>query len=331
MIVRRGFLASILGAAAGSLVLRTPHAQPAAAAAPADVAPGPAEADTPLIITSNDPQVGHRRTDIEATIAAGVAAAQAGAAILHHHLIFRYPEEPEGRHLDLDGSVAVIEGLKERTGALVQLGQTLASNESRMAVARETNVDMFSITLADNDHYAQPYPPTIHRDREEMETLARFCLDRGIIPEWEIFHAGAVWNLLYLIKKGLAKPPFFVNLTMYPEGSSWAPRTFAEIDHRAAMLPEPSIWHLVAFARGVDDPVTPTISSIQHIRLLTYAILRGGHVRTGREDRLELRPGVPAESNSQLISEVVDLSRRLGRPVATPAQAREMLAIGRTR
>jgi len=240
------------------------------------------DVNAPLIITSNDPSVGHTRADIGHNIAAGVAAAQAGAAILHHHLIYKFPEAKTGRVLDVGGSVELIEGLRERTDALIQLGMTLASNESRMAVARATRVDMFSITLADNEHYATPYPPPIFRGRAEMEKLAGFCLDQGITPEWEIFHSGAAWNLIYLIKKGLAKPPYYVNLTMYPEGSSWAPRTFAEMDHRVAMLPDESIWQLVAFARGVADPVIPPISAIEHTRLLTYAILRGGHVRTGR-------------------------------------------------
>jgi len=283
--------------------------------------------DDPVIITSNDPKVGTVRTDLEANIQQGVEAAQAGAAILHHHMIYESEEPGQKPVLDVDASVELISALREKSDAIVQLGITLATDESRMAVARAIPVDMFSITLADNDNYGRN-TPSVHRTRDEMEKLARFCLDNGLTPEWEVFHAGAAWNLMYLIKKGLAKPPYFVNLTLYPEGSCWAPKTMAEIDHRASILPEETIWHLVAFAKGVADPVIPPISPIEHTRLQTYAVLRGGHIRTGREDRPEIRPGVDAKTNAELVREIAEISERLGRPAATPAQARKILRIG---
>jgi len=250
--------------------------------------------------------------------------------------IFKFPEPDKGRELDVGASIELIQELQRKTNSIIQLGITLASDESRMAVAKATSVEMFSISLADNDHYGMPYPPTIHRSRKEMENLAKFCLDEDIIPEWEVFHSGAAWNLHYLIKKGLAKPPYFVNMPFYPEGSSWSPRTFSEIDHRAAMLPEETIWHLSAFARSVDNPIIPPISVDENVRLLTYAILRGGHVRTGREDRMLGRESEAEEEseqdivqgNAQLIREIIEIADRLGRPIASPVEARRMLGIG---
>jgi 3-keto-5-aminohexanoate cleavage enzyme len=278
----------------------------------------------PLIITANDPMVPPGPNEIEETIRQGVEAAEAGAAIIHHHLIYKPRKPGERIVLDVEKSVHVIREIRKRTDAIFQLGITLATNESRKAVALAEPVDMMSITLADNDHYNSDIP-TIFRDREDMVELAQFCKDNSIVPEWEVFHAGAAWNLRYLINKGFSKAPHWVNLTMYPEGSSWSPRTFEEMDHRARVLPEGSKWHLVAFARSEHDPIVPPIGPDEHTRMLTYAILRGGHVRMGIEDRPEVRPGVPAKTNAELVRIIADISERLGRPVATPAEARRIL------
>jgi len=53
----------------------------------------------------------------------------------------------------------------------------------------------------------------------------------------------------------------------------------------------------------------------------------GGHVRVGMEDNLYYRRGEPAESNAQLVERTVSVAETLGRPVATPAEARDLLGL----
>ena len=53
-----------------------------------------------------------------------------------------------------------------------------------------------------------------------------------------------------------------------------------------------------------------------------------GHVRVGFEDNLYLEKGVLAKSNGEMVEKVAALARLLGRPIATPAEAREILHIG---
>ena len=55
----------------------------------------------------------------------------------------------------------------------------------------------------------------------------------------------------------------------------------------------------------------------------------GGHVRTGLEDNLFYHKGVLAESNAQLVARLVRIADEVGRPVATPDQAREILGLPR--
>jgi 3-keto-5-aminohexanoate cleavage enzyme len=278
----------------------------------------------PLIITSNDPMIPAGSEQVGQTIEEGVAAAGAGAAILHHHLIYRPLEPGRSPELDVDASVEVISRIRERTDAIIQLGITTATNESRMEVAERAGVEMFSITLSDNDHYVGQFPP-VRRDRAEMEMLATFCLENKIVPEWEVFHAGAVWNLHYLISRGLARAPYWVNLCLYHEGSCWSPRTAAEVDYRASLLPAGSKWHLAAFARPQKDYVVAPITPDEHTRLLAHAVLAGGHVRTGKEDRPERTKGVPARTNAELVGMVAELATALERRIATPNETRALL------
>ena len=56
-------------------------------------------------------------------------------------------------------------------------------------------------------------------------------------------------------------------------------------------------------------------------RLLTIAVILGGHVRVGMEDNPYLEPGVYAASNAQLIEKMVRISGELGREIATPTEA----------
>ena len=50
-------------------------------------------------------------------------------------------------------------------------------------------------------------------------------------------------------------------------------------------------------------------------------------MRVGFEDNIYLEKGVKAASNGELVAKVVRLARELGRPIATPAEARKILGL----
>jgi len=58
--------------------------------------------------------------------------------------------------------------------------------------------------------------------------------------------------------------------------------------------------------------------------MITMAIALGGHVRTGLEDTIEYTKGVLA-TNPMLVKRVVDIAKAVGRPIATPDEARKIL------
>ena len=53
----------------------------------------------------------------------------------------------------------------------------------------------------------------------------------------------------------------------------------------------------------------------------------GGHIRVGLEDNIYLRKGVLAESNAQLVERAIRMAEDMGRPVASPAEARRILGL----
>ncbi|HEX8714115.1 MAG TPA: 3-keto-5-aminohexanoate cleavage protein, partial [Solirubrobacteraceae bacterium] len=66
----------------------------------------------------------------------------------------------------------------------------------------------------------------------------------------------------------------------------------------------------------------------QNFPMMAVTLALGGHIRTGLEDVVYVGPGVFAESNAQLVTRARALCDAIGRPVATPAQAREILGVG---
>ncbi len=69
---------------------------------------------------------------------------------------------------------------------------------------------------------------------------------------------------------------------------------------------------------------------VHQVPLTTLAMILGMHVRVGMEDNVYYARGAKAESNAQLVERAVRIAKELNRPVATPAEAREMLGISKT-
>ena len=136
--------------------------------------------------------------------------------------------------------------------------------------------------------------------------------DMGVKPELEIFDTGNLWFVRQLIKEGLIDSPPLIQLCC---GIPWG--VPADTGHLLAMvntLPADAIWTSFAISR-------------MQMPWVAQSILLGGNVRVGLEDNLYLSRGVYA-SNAQLVTRARAVCEAIGRPVATPAQAREILGIG---
>ena len=150
---------------------------------------------------------------------------------------------------------------------------------------------------------------------DDMETFARAIRDNGVRPEFEIFDAGMMENARRLAQKKLVDLPGHFDFVMgVPGGISGDPRNLM---HLVSLLPQDgSTWSVAGIGRN-------------QLPLGAMAIILGGHVRVGFEDNIYYSRGVLAKSNAELVARMVRLAAELGRPVAKPAEAREILRLSK--
>ena len=145
----------------------------------------------------------------------------------------------------------------------------------------------------------------IHQFAAEMK-------QRGIKPELEIYHPGCAWVVDYLIENKLLEKPYWIQTVMgYQTGSL---PTVENILQLLKEFPEGTLW------------LCSAIGPFQ-LPLTTLATLMGGHVRVGLEDNVYYSRGRKAVSNAEFVQRAVRIAHELNRPVATPAQARQMLGL----
>jgi len=224
----------------------------------------------------------------------------AGAAIVHVHL----PRGNESKVVDL---------IRGRCNAIIQAGMSSDAIESRIGDF-EARPDMMSVILNHHaEHFSQVDMDRLHT-LEELERYCVLCKKYGIKPEWEVWHTGSLWNLRYLIGKGLLEGPHVLTLFFDWPGGIWSPATADEYLHRVKYIPENCVH-------------TISVMSERQTLIATLAIAMGGNVRAGTEDFPFLMPGVKARNNAEIVQRIVRLAKEMGREVATAEEARRMLNV----
>jgi 3-keto-5-aminohexanoate cleavage enzyme len=131
-------------------------------------------------------------------------------------------------------------------------------------------------------------------------------------PEIECFDTGHVGLALQLREEGLLRDPLRIQFVLGIPGTG-VPATPAMVEHLRTLLPADALWSVCAPGR-------------MQLPMNLHCIAWGGHVRTGLEDNLYLRRGQHA-TNAELVKRAVRLATDAGRPLATPAHARELLRL----
>ncbi|WP_025322828.1 BKACE family enzyme [Deferrisoma camini] len=242
----------------------------------------------------------------EEIVADCVRCVEAGASVCHVHV-----REPDGRpstRFDLFRQVA--EGLRARTDAVLQIstGGRAGSAFEERSERLELRPEMASLTTGSVN-----FPEGVYANpRDLVERLAGRMKELAIKPEMEIFDVSMVEGALDLARKGLAEPPLHFNFVLGLKGA--LPATPKNLLHLVETVPAGSTWTVSGIGRA-------------QLPMAVHAILMGGHVRVGLEDNIYYAKGVLAR-NVDLVERVVRLARELGRPVATPAEARRILGLG---
>ena len=257
----------------------------------------------------------------------GIAAARAGAAIIHIHV--RDPETGVGsrdvelyreavgliRASDVDVVVNTTAGmggdlvLDPHDPTTFVEGTDLVSGVERLAHVEELlpdicTLDCGSLNFGEGSLVYVSTPDMLREGAKRIQEL-------GVRVEMEIFDTGHLWFAKTLVEEGLVDAPAMFQLCMgIPYGAPADPRLLATM---VDQLPEGAVW--ASFALG----------SMQ-MPWVAQSVLLGGHVRVGLEDNLYLSRGVKA-TNAQLVERARGIVEGMGASVATPDEAREILKL----
>ncbi len=266
--------------------------------------------------------------DIDAIGQQYIDAVNAGASICHHHGIHYMEKEiqADGRRLsriDFDGWRRLTEKIRSvGTDPLIQYGIASARLPEKIKLL-EQKPDMMSYAFNVHDEFFQPDPayPAVEmyaiHPRDELETFSKAALEHGVKPEIECFYTGAFWNMEFIRRKGLLVNPVWATLFFGWQGGAWTPPTHDAVLFMVHHLPAEVNWNV-----SVMDAATQW-------RLMPLVIAMGGHVRVGWEDNPYLPNGEVARSNADLVKVVVEMARSIGREVASPAEAREIIGLAK--
>lgn len=257
----------------------------------------------PLIIVATPnicwlhPEVAYPKNAVEIAEEAALCR-EAGATVLHTHAEGQWKE--------------VLSETRKRSDILVQGGMSSIDLKDRIELF-EQKYDMVSIIA---NHHAEAFANVLCdmvHPLAELEEYAVACRKYSVKPEFEIWHTGSIWNLNQLIAKDLLDGPYITTLFFGWPGGTWSPATIEEYLYRRRMMPE-------------NCACTVTIMCEEQMDIMAAAIVNGDNVRVGTEDYPFNQKGQVCTTH-ELVQEIADISRSLGREVATVEQARQMLGL----
>jgi 3-keto-5-aminohexanoate cleavage enzyme len=273
----------------------------------------------PLIIAATPniswlhPEVDYPRTP-QAIAEEAALCQQNGATMLHIHAEGRWKE--------------TIDAVHARCDVIIQCGMSSLPIPERMEVFKN-KADMISVILNHHDEaFAQTECNVLHL-REELAAYCRLCREYGVIPEWEVWHTGSVWNLNHLIDKKLVRRPFVTTLFFGWPGGTWSPPTVEEYLYRRRLMPEGCICNVSVMTSDRTTKLVAIEAAIigeEQRDILAAAILNGDHVRVGTEDHPYDHHGKVVTTHA-LVRETAEMARALGRPLATVKQARKTIGL----
>jgi uncharacterized protein (DUF849 family) len=237
---------------------------------------------------------------------------QMGASILHLHA----RDESGKPTWKPDTYRRVIAAVKERCPEAIicvsTSGRNFGAFEQRSAVLDLTGdekPEMASLTLGSLN-----FPKQASVNEPAMIcALAEKMAANGIMPELEVFDLGMIDYAKFLIRREILRPPFYFNLLLGSLGMLSA--TPFHLATCVMSLPPQTIWAGAGIGRFQFD-------------VNALAIVSGGHVRVGLEDNLyHDTQKTRLADNPALVERLATLAHAAGRPIATPAEARQMIGL----
>ena len=267
---------------------------------------------------------------------AAVGAAEAGAAIVHLHA--RDPRD--GRPDQSPAAFApILKSIKQRSGCVLNIttgGAATMTIEQRVAPAKTFKPEVASLNMGTMNFGLYPMLArfkTFKHDWEhdylegsrsrifknsfaDIEYILATCAENDTRFEIECYDIGHLYTLSHFADRGLVKPPFFVQSVFgILGGIGGHPEDVLHMKRTADRLFGDSYrWSVLGAGRN-------------QMPIAAMAAAMGGNVRVGLEDSLWLGKGRLAESNAAQVRQVRQIIEGLGLEVASPEEAREILAL----
>ncbi len=253
----------------------------------------------------------HHPVTPDAVAEAAVECWRAGAGMVHIHARLE-----DGSTSNDPAHYAAIRERIERTNCDAVLNFSAGDNggrsphEERLRVV-ESGAEVVSLDVGSFNMGNRLYNNAPSYLREMAKRMSAL----GIVPGIEVFDTGHLHGIEMLAKDGLLKAPYFIEFIFGPPGALHPDER--QLQLLVDRLPEGSEWSVSA--QSADHTV--------HLRLEMAAFSLGGHVRTGMEDCVYVRPGELAKTNAQMVEQWVQTANIWRRPVASPADIRAMLGL----
>ncbi len=237
-------------------------------------------------------------------------AFEAGATICHAHV----RNDDQTPSSDPAKFAALKEGLEQHCpGMIIQF-----STGGRSGAGRERGgmlplrPDMASLSVGSNNFPTRVYenPPDL------VDWLAAEMIEHQVKPEIEAFDLSHILKAKEMAETGQLAGTPYVQFVMGVKNAMPADRAvfdfYVQTVHRLF---------------GKDAPWCAAGIGANQIKLNEWSIAAGGHARTGLEDNVRLDRATLAPSNAALVARTAELCAAHDRPVATPAQARDILGL----
>lgn len=267
---------------------------------------------------------------------AAIAAAEAGAAILHLHA--RDPKDGKPTQ-DPEAFRPFLSKIKSATSAVVNIttgGSPHMTVEDRMRPAMEFKPEVASLNMGsmnfglfpmlerfktfehdwERQHLENSRDLIFKNTYKDIETILRKGADNGTRFEFECYDISHLYNLAHFMDRGLVQsPPFIQSVFGILGGIGPDPEDLMHMRRTADRLfGDNYLWSILGAGRN-------------QIPLATMGAAMGSNVRVGLEDSLWIGPGQLASSNSEQVKRIRIILEALNLDIATPDEARAMLQL----
>ncbi len=265
-----------------------------------------------------------------------IAAAEAGAAILHVHA--RDPETGKPDQTP-EAFARFLPTIKAGTNAVINIttgGSPYMRVEERVLPAATFRPELASLNMGsinfglypllgkykefrfdwERAHLENTRDLVFRNSFKDIEYILKTCADNGTRFEFECYDIAHLYNLAHFLDRELVAPPLFVQSVF---GILGGIGTHAEdLMHmkRTAdrLLGSDYRWSILGAGRN-------------QMRLAAIGAAEGANVRVGLEDSIWISPGVLAKSNAEQVTKVRQILEGMSLEVATPDEARAMLGL----